>query len=116
MDMLVKGTSFVLDILLLSRGRSLTFFQTSISFSIVCAMASHSAEYLSQTKGPKIIGVFWVMAGLTLVMVVSRLYIRAGVLRNMGSDDWLIAASMVSSIHKIVSVVRNNANQLFKRL
>lgn len=56
------------------------------------------------------------MAGLTLVMVVSRLYIRAGVLRNMGSDDWLIAASMVSSIHKIVSVVRNNANQLFKRL
>ncbi|EYE91326.1 uncharacterized protein EURHEDRAFT_406167 [Aspergillus ruber CBS 135680] len=61
-------------------------------------MASHSAEYLSQTKGPKIIGVFWVMAGLTLVMVVSRLYIRAGVLRNMGSDDWLIAASMVMSL------------------
>lgn len=79
-------------------------------------MASHSAEYLSQTKGPKIIGVFWVMVGLTLAMVVSRLYIRAGVLRNMGSDDWLIAASMVASIHKIVSFARNKANQPFKRL
>ncbi|ODM17646.1 hypothetical protein SI65_07321 [Aspergillus cristatus] len=43
-------------------------------------MASHPAEYLSQTKGPKIIGVFWVMTGLTLVMVASRLYIRAGVM------------------------------------
>lgn len=79
-------------------------------------MASHSAEYLSQTKGPKIIGVFWAMTGLTLVMVISRLYIRASVLRNMGSDDWLIAASMVSSVHRIVSFARNNANQFFKRL
>lgn len=56
------------------------------------------------------------MTGLTLVMVISRLYIRAGVLRNMGSDDWLIAASMVSSVHRIVSFARNNANQFFKRL
>lgn len=50
------------------------------------------------TKGLKIIGVFWAMTGLTLAMVVSRLYIRANVLRNMGSDDWLIAASMMSFV------------------
>lgn len=56
------------------------------------------------------------MTGLTLVMVISRLYIRAAVLRNMGSDDWLIAASMVSSVHRIVSFTKNNANQFFKRL
>lgn len=65
-------------------------------------MASHSAEHLRESKGPKILGVFWAMTALTLFIVASRLYIRAGVLRNMGTDDWLIAASMVSLAQYVI--------------
>lgn len=73
-------------------------------------MASHSAEYLSESKGPKILGVFWVMTALTLVIVASRLYIRAGVLRNMGTDDWLVAASMVSLTQYAIDSKDNTEN------
>lgn len=59
-------------------------------------MTSHYPGYADETKGPKILAVFWVLTVFTLLIVISRLYIRAGVLRNMGADDWLITASMVS--------------------
>lgn len=59
-------------------------------------MTSQYPGYADETKGPKILAVFWVLTAFTLLIVISRLYIRAGVLRNMGADDWLITASMVS--------------------
>lgn len=50
------------------------------------------------------------MTALTLVIVASRLYIRAGVLRNMGTDDWLIAASMVSLTQYAIDSKDNTEN------
>lgn len=71
-------------------------------------MTSHYPGYAEETKGPKILAVFWVMTVLTLLIVISRLYIRAGVLRNMGADDWLIIASMVSMPSSISIGSRRN--------
>lgn len=77
------------------------------SFTVTPAMYIDSS---SESKGPKILGVFWALTSITLITVISRLYIRAGVLRNMGPDDWLIAASMVSpSAHFGVMLFENRA-------
>ncbi|PYI06301.1 hypothetical protein BO78DRAFT_418709 [Aspergillus sclerotiicarbonarius CBS 121057] len=59
-------------------------------------MAAVSPEYAHQTKGPRILAVFWTMTSLALLLVAARLFIRIKVLRSPGADDWLIAASMVS--------------------
>lgn len=63
------------------------------------AMAAVSPEYAHQTKGPRILAVFWAMTSLAILAVAARLFIRIKVLRNPGADDWLIAASMVSQLH-----------------
>ena len=60
------------------------------------AMAAASSEYAHQTKGPRILAVFWTMTSLAIVLVVARLFIRIKVLHSPGADDWLIVASMVS--------------------
>ncbi|GLB03879.1 hypothetical protein AtubIFM57258_009126 [Aspergillus tubingensis] len=57
-------------------------------------MAAVSPEYVHQTKGPRILAVFWAMTSLAILAVAARLFIRIKVLRNPGADDWLIAASM----------------------
>ncbi|OJI87158.1 hypothetical protein ASPTUDRAFT_40295, partial [Aspergillus tubingensis CBS 134.48] len=69
-------------------------------------MAAVSPEYAHQTKGPRILAVFWAMTSLAILAVAARLFIRIKVLRNPGADDWLIAASMVFSIsHSVVTTV-----------
>ncbi|KAL4737417.1 hypothetical protein BDV11DRAFT_191701 [Aspergillus similis] len=50
---------------------------------------------LSQTKGPRILGVFWTFFAVSVIMVSARLYIRARWLRNIGLDDYIVAASMI---------------------
>jgi hypothetical protein len=55
-----------------------------------------TAENLHDDKGPKILAVLWTLTGLTTVMVIARVYIRLKLLRNFGTDDYLIVASMVS--------------------
>ncbi|KAL2844821.1 hypothetical protein BJY01DRAFT_235157 [Aspergillus pseudoustus] len=49
----------------------------------------------SQTKGPRILGIFWAFYAVSVLMVSARLWIQARWLRNIGLDDYLIAASMV---------------------
>ncbi|OJZ92734.1 hypothetical protein ASPFODRAFT_40182 [Aspergillus luchuensis CBS 106.47] len=69
-------------------------------------MAAVSPEYAHQTKGPRILAVFWAMTSLAILAVAARLFIRIKVLRNPGADDWLIAASMVFSIsYSVVTTV-----------
>jgi hypothetical protein len=58
-------------------------------------MATMNAEYMNQTKGPRILGVFWAFFSVSVVMVSARLYIRARMLRNIGLDDYIIVAAMV---------------------
>ncbi|OJK01988.1 hypothetical protein ASPACDRAFT_40804 [Aspergillus aculeatus ATCC 16872] len=48
-------------------------------------------EYASQTKGPKILGVFWAFFSVSAVTVSARLYIRSRMLKNIGLDDYIIA-------------------------
>ncbi|KAH8429530.1 uncharacterized protein LDX57_007192 [Aspergillus melleus] len=46
-------------------------------------------------KGAQMMAVMWALTGVTTFIVVARLFIRQKVLRVLGLDDWLIAASMV---------------------
>ncbi|KAL4772002.1 hypothetical protein BDW60DRAFT_207731 [Aspergillus nidulans var. acristatus] len=61
---------------------------------------------LTQTKGPRILGVFWAFFAVSMTMVSARLYIRARWLRNIGLDDYIVAAStiMVTSYTVITTV------------
>jgi hypothetical protein len=58
-------------------------------------MADIPPHIASQTKGPRILGIFWAFYAVSLLMVSARLYIRARWLKNIGLDDYIIAASMV---------------------
>ena len=53
----------------------------------------------SDNKGPMILSVLWALTGLTSVLVIARMYIRTSLLHNLGSDDWLITASLVCMCH-----------------
>ncbi|KAL4816815.1 hypothetical protein BDW67DRAFT_184286 [Aspergillus spinulosporus] len=64
------------------------------------------AVNLSETKGPRILGVFWAFFAVSVIMVSARLYIRARWLRNIGLDDYIIAASMIMvSSYTIITTV-----------
>ncbi|RAL08719.1 uncharacterized protein BO97DRAFT_472830 [Aspergillus homomorphus CBS 101889] len=49
-------------------------------------------------KGPTILIVLWTLTGLTTVLVTARIYIRAGLLHNLGVDDWVIALSLLMGV------------------
>ncbi|KAL4802205.1 hypothetical protein BDV18DRAFT_167068 [Aspergillus unguis] len=49
----------------------------------------------NETQGPTMLGVAWAFYFLSLIMVTARLYTRARWLRNIGLDDYIIAACMV---------------------
>ncbi len=55
-------------------------------------------EYASQTKGPRILGVFWSFFLVSVLMVSARLYIRMRWLKNIGLDDYIIAVAMVANL------------------
>lgn len=55
-------------------------------------------ELKSDDKGGTMMGVMWSLTVLALLIVVTRLYTRQRLLRNLGLDDWLIVASMVTSL------------------
>ena len=63
------------------------------------------SEYLSwpapnyvdpQTLGPMLIAVPTVLAIISFLIVALRLYTRFVLIKNVGADDWLIGASIVS--------------------
>lgn len=54
-----------------------------------------SAEYVSETKAPQILGTFWAFFIISVIMVSARLYIRVKMLRNVGLEDYIIALTMV---------------------
>ncbi|KAL5343276.1 hypothetical protein BJX70DRAFT_408835 [Aspergillus crustosus] len=58
-------------------------------------MASITPAYANETRGPRILGLFWTFFSVSVIMVSARLYIRARWLKNIGLDDYIIAVSMV---------------------
>ncbi|RAL10942.1 uncharacterized protein BO97DRAFT_392894 [Aspergillus homomorphus CBS 101889] len=50
-------------------------------------------ENASQTKGPRILGIFWAFFSVSAVMVSARLYIRTRMLKNLGPDDYIIGVA-----------------------
>ncbi|KAL4942742.1 hypothetical protein BDV06DRAFT_157794 [Aspergillus oleicola] len=52
----------------------------------------------SDDKGPKILSVLWGLTGITTIICAARMFIRGKMLRNFGSDDWLISFAMTMSI------------------
>ncbi|PYI32236.1 hypothetical protein BP00DRAFT_341944 [Aspergillus indologenus CBS 114.80] len=61
-------------------------------------MNTSSSESISDDKGPTILIVLWTLTGLTTVVVTGRMYIRAGLLHNLGVDDWLIVFSLLMGL------------------
>ncbi|RAH84306.1 hypothetical protein BO86DRAFT_442622 [Aspergillus japonicus CBS 114.51] len=57
-----------------------------------------STEAASDDKGSTILIVLWPLTGLTTVVVTERMYIRAGLLHNLGVDDWLIVFSLLMGL------------------
>jgi hypothetical protein len=48
-----------------------------------------------ENRGPEILAVCGSLVGLALVVVALRVWVRAKMVRHMGSDDWTIIAAMV---------------------
>lgn len=56
---------------------------------------SLSPEYLAESNAARILAVTGVFGALALITVITRLYVRGAMLRFTGSDDLVLAGSMV---------------------
>ncbi|PYH92256.1 hypothetical protein BO71DRAFT_451532 [Aspergillus ellipticus CBS 707.79] len=55
-----------------------------------------------QDKGPLLLAVMWPLTGFATLMVATRLYIRAKIIRNLGLDDWLITLSILIGLINVI--------------
>lgn len=55
----------------------------------------HSPEWYTQDRRPTLLGVFWVLATLSTLCTLARLYARFRLVRSPGWDDAVVAFSMV---------------------
>lgn len=51
-----------------------------------------------ESRGPVIIGITAAFTGLAGVLVLARMYVRAFMLRTLGTDDWIIMIAMVCKL------------------
>jgi L-lactate permease len=58
-------------------------------------MADAPAMPPDENRGPEILAVCGSLVGLALIVVALRIWVRAKMVRHMGSDDWAIIAAMV---------------------
>lgn len=58
-----------------------------------------------QDRGPGFLAVFGTGTGLATIAVILRLWVRVRILRKVGADDWVVAASLVSP-HKLGTEIR----------
>lgn len=47
-------------------------------------------------RGPECLAIFGTGIGVAAMVVILRLWIRVRILRKVGADDWLMAASLVN--------------------
>jgi len=46
-------------------------------------------------RGPELLGVNWFFAISALLAVLTRCYVRIGIVKKFGLDDWMMAAATV---------------------
>lgn len=47
-------------------------------------------------KGPAFLAIFGTGTAVAAICVFLRLWVRSRIIRKMGSDDWIVAVSIVS--------------------
>ena len=52
----------------------------------------------SDNRGPELVAVFATGTGVAAILVALRLWVRWRVIRKVGLDDWVVAASLVRSV------------------
>lgn len=50
-----------------------------------------------ENRGPEILIICGTLVGLSLIMVLLRLWVRVSLIRQVGSDDYTMIAAMVSA-------------------
>ena len=65
--------------------------------SLVTAILARQADSTSEnnTNAPRILALHGFLTGFALVVVLARMYVRSMILKTVGTDDYLIIASMV---------------------
>lgn len=66
-------------------------------FTMSAPTSGYSAEYLAENKAVNILVPMWTLTVIVTSMVVARVYIRVKIVKNLGLDDWVIMAGMVSN-------------------
>ncbi|KAF2234782.1 hypothetical protein EV356DRAFT_532582 [Viridothelium virens] len=71
------------------------------------ATASYGPPNLN--KGPGILAVSWIEAGVGLVVLSARIYTRSRIVRNMGWDDWtMVFATILALVTTILVTLEVN--------
>jgi hypothetical protein len=55
-------------------------------------------------RGPSLLEILWVTAGLAVLFVLSRLYVRLAIIKWHGWDDYLIVVSIVCPLCLFISL------------
>lgn len=58
---------------------------------------SEAVDYNDLGRGPLIMGLTWTFAGLAILAVMLRFYVRTKLGNGIILEDWLMLAAMVSS-------------------
>lgn len=53
--------------------------------------------FQDQNRGPEFLAVFGTGTGIAAIAVILRLWVRFRIIRKVGADDWVVAASMVNT-------------------
>ena len=47
------------------------------------------------SRGPELLAIFGTGTAVATIMVILRLWVRTRIIRKVGADDWIVAASLV---------------------
>jgi hypothetical protein len=50
-----------------------------------------------QNRGPEFLAIFGTGTGIAAITVILRLWVRSRIIRKVGADDWVVAASLVKT-------------------
>ena len=58
-------------------------------------------------RGPEVLAIFGTGTALASIAVISRLWVRARIIRKIGADDWIVAISLVKAHNFLCPRVRH---------
>jgi len=65
--------------------------------------------YSGVSRGAQVTGIAVMALSLTWISAILRIYVRVGILKFLGRDDWLMFAAMVLRIHVLLKIVADSA-------